>query len=263
MKTFLVLLALALVPITAHVACAAEEGPDTPSSTPTEPPPFTPGAPTQAQPGHDLDDLMKMLTGADSKEVELPECESHPCVQAYRFSDSVDDDSSEKFGKFMAAATKAKVDMVMVEINTPGGSMDDGHEISRLIEMAPFQVVCVVDGKAASMGMYLLESCDTRVMTKRSMLMIHQVSLNVGRGARLTETSLANATATIQVATRAYVEWVAHRMKVSAPQVLQLIHDGREWWLDWEAGIKAGAVDKVIATTPNEYLKQLKKTGKP
>ena len=253
MKAFLVALALLL----SATATAADV-------TPTEPPPFVPGAPSEAQPSQDLDDLMKMLmSDMDKKETELPECTKRPCVYAFRFSDGVDDDAAEKFAKFLAAATKAKVDLVMIEVNTPGGSMDDGHEISRSIEMAPFPVVCVVDGKSASMGMYILESCDTRVMTKRSMLMVHQVALNVGRGARLTQTLLENAQDTIRVATRAYVEWVSHRMKVKTGEVLQKINNGREWWLDWEEAIKVGAVDKVIEGPPNAYLNQLKKTGKP
>jgi ATP-dependent protease ClpP protease subunit len=141
--------------------------------------------------------------------------------------------------------------------------LDDGHEISRAIEHSPIQVTCLVDGKSASMGMYILESCDQRLMTKRSMLMIHQVALMVGRGARLTETSLENASATIKVATRAYVEWVTHRMKIKAPEVLQKINSGREWWLDWQDAIKFGAVDKVVEGPPEAVLKNLKKNGTP
>jgi ATP-dependent protease ClpP protease subunit len=246
-------------------AFATEVTPPTPATTqPTEPPPFTPASPEEpSQASPDLDELMKMLTGDEKKPEPTAECAVRPCVLAYRFSDGVDEDSAEKFTKFMAAARSAKADMVMVEVNTPGGSMSDGHEISRQIENAPFHVVCVVDHMSASMGMYILESCDTRVMSKRSSLMIHQVALIARPGTRLTEVTTANAANTIRVATRAYVEWVAHRMKTPTPEVLQKISGGREWWLDWEEAIQVGAVDKVIEGPPEAYLKQLRQTGKP
>jgi ATP-dependent protease ClpP protease subunit len=255
---------VAILTLLAIPAFAAEPAP-------TQPPPFVPNdapaAPTQpaeAAPAPDMDSILRSLLGDDDdKKGPVIECKEHPCIPSYRFSDSVDEDATKKFEKFMTAATAAKADMVLLEINTPGGSMDDGHEMVRVIEHSPIQVVCIVDGKAASMGMYIFQSCDQRVMTKRSMLMVHQVSLMTGRGVRLTETSLENASATIKVATRAYVEWVTHRMKIKAPAVLQKINSGREWWLDWEEAIRSGAADTVVDGPPEAVLKNLKTHGTP
>jgi ATP-dependent protease ClpP protease subunit len=234
---------------------------------PTQPPPFVPNdapaapsEPTEAAP--DMDSILRSLMNDDDDKKLTIECKEHPCIPTYRFSDSVDEDATKKFEKFMTAAIEAKADMVLLEINTPGGSMDDGHEMVRVIERSPLQVVCVVDGKAASMGMYIFQSCDQRVMTKRSMLMIHQVSLMVNH-ARITEVTVENAAATIKVATRAYVEWCTHRMKIKAPAVLQKINSGREWWLDWEEAIRTGAADKAVDGPPGEVLKNLKAHGTP
>jgi ATP-dependent protease ClpP protease subunit len=245
---------------------------------PTQPPPFVPimaPAPTKTAPPppaipsteptevepEDIN-LMDLLGPEPPKKPKI-ECDTHPCVPYYRFSESIDDDAAGKFKAFMEAAVEASADLVMVELNTPGGSMDDGHEISRAIEAAPFKVVCVVDGTSASMGMYVLQSCDHRVMTKRSMLMIHQVSLMVSPGMRLTDLRVENSAATIRVATRAYVEWVTHRMNAKVPEVMTRIQGGREWWLDWEEAQQRGAVDVVIDGPPGKYLLYLRQNGKP
>jgi len=271
MKAFLVAMSLLFTaPAFATEITNDEPTEAPPQALPTEPPPFVPGIfpPIRPltlpikNPAQDLNELMKLLSDSDDDKVEDFECKERPCVPAYRFSDSVDDDSAKKFEKFMKSVTKAKPDAVMVEFNTPGGSFDDGHEIARLIENAPFPTVCVVDHTSASMGMYLLQSCSTRVMTKRSQLMIHQVAIIVSR-ARLTEVTLENLQAQLKSATRSYIEWVTHRMKIGAPEMLQRVNSGREYYLDWQEALKTGAVDKVVTGPPDAYLKELRKTGKP
>ncbi len=256
MKKILAAAVLALALMISH-ACQATE-----ISAPTQPPPFTPSqphSPPAATPGPDLDQLMRLFKDDDEKP-KAPElkCEKHPCVFGYRFSGSVDDDAKDKFQAFMNAAKAAGADTVMLEINTPGGSADEGHEMSRIIENAPITVACVVDGKAASMGMYLLQSCDVRVMTKRSYLMVHQVAFIVRGGARITQSSADDMREHLGVATRGYVEWVAHRMKVSVKDILAKIDRGGEWFISWEEALKVGAVDKVISDPPEAYFQQLK-----
>jgi ATP-dependent protease ClpP protease subunit len=257
MKAFLVAVCLLF-----SATCFANPPPS------TQPPPFVPvSAPDPAQAAPGPDDLLRALLGVGEQE-EKPgptiECTSRPCVPAYRFSDHIDEDTVKTFGKFIAAATAAKPDLIMVELNTPGGSMDDGHEMSRMIEHTPVPVVCIVDGTSASMGMYILASCDIRVMTKRSQLMIHQVHLMVPQGHIISDVSNENAASIIQVATRAYIEWVSHRFKnTPVASILQRISFGREWWMNWEEAIRIGAIDKAVDVSPDHYLSQLKKTGKP
>lgn len=217
-----------------------------------------------AAPGHanPLDDIIKsMLSGEDApKPVPKFVCKSHPCVPAYRFSGQVNADSAEAFAAFMAGATEAHPDAVMVEINTLGGSMYAGHEISRQMEHAPFRVICVVDGDAVSAGMYILASCDVRVMTKRSELMIHAVALHSDGEERVINVTVENQAQMIKVATRAYVEWCAHRMKgITVAEILAKIDNGHEWWMGWEEGLKYGAIDEVINVPPDEYLAFLRK----
>jgi ATP-dependent protease ClpP protease subunit len=65
---------------------------------------------------------------------------------------------------------------VLFEINSPGGSVA-GFRIAKALEDSEVPVVCVVDGLAASMAFYILQSCDTRLMTGHSLLMAHEPSM--------------------------------------------------------------------------------------
>ena len=68
------------------------------------------------------------------------------------------------------------INSVVLRINSPGGSVLAGFDLARYLEETGIQVVCVVDGEAASMAFYILQSCDVRLMTSRSMLMAHEPS---------------------------------------------------------------------------------------
>lgn len=238
---------------------------------PTETPPQElPTAPKKASaapkaaglpPG--LDQLMKSMLEDAPKAAPKLVCKSHPCVQAYRLAARIDDDTAEAFEGFMGAAVASKADIIMIELDTLGGSARSAHEISRMIESAPIRVVCLVDGDAVSAGMYILASCDTRVMTKRSNLMVHQVSLMNPEESHVTATTARNQLEMMRVSTRAYLEWVIKRFNgVTYAQALARTDHDAEWWMDWEQALKVGAIDKVVDGPPEAVYQQLKKTGK-
>ena len=236
-----------------------------PTETPPQELPTAPkkasAAPKAADLPPGLDQLMKSVMESAPKPKLV--CNRHPCTQAYRLAARIDDDTAEAFGNFMEAAVEAKADFIMIELNTLGGSARSAHEISRLIEHAPARVVCVVDGDAVSAGMYILSSCDTRVMTKRSNLMIHQVSLMNPEESHVTATVARNQLEMMRVSTRAYLEWVIKRFKgVTFEQALARTDHDTEWWMDWQEALKFGAIDKVIDGPPEHLLSQLMKTGK-
>ena len=81
-------------------------------------------------------------------------------------------------GDVVCAADDA-LDGVEVEINSPGGSVFEGHRIyNSLREMSSrgVPVTTTVNGLAASMGSVILLAGDTRQMTKGSRIMIHEAS---------------------------------------------------------------------------------------
>jgi len=81
-------------------------------------------------------------------------------------------------GDVVCAADDA-LEGVEVEINSPGGSVFEGHRIyNSLREMSArgVPVTTTVNGLAASMGSVILLAGDTRQMTKGSRIMIHEAS---------------------------------------------------------------------------------------
>lgn len=71
-------------------------------------------------------------------------------------------------------------DIVYIEIDSPGGSVSAGLQLQALMrkaEKAGVETVCLVDGHAASMAGFLLQECDVRMMTRRSDILYHEVSI--------------------------------------------------------------------------------------
>ncbi len=153
---------------------------------------------------------------------------------------------------FLDANAGAK--RVVLELDTPGGSVVAGHQIIKAIEesrRAGTQVVCVADGWAVSMGFAILQSCSERVMTKRGVLMAHSplmpnAGLDLGPSTR-------NAMESLRVVARAMAEQCAARMKVTLAEYIKRTSNGKEWWFNWVDAVKFGAVDRVV-TSVDELL---------
>lgn len=68
---------------------------------------------------------------------------------------------------------------ITVYINTPGGSEYDGLAIHDALKACKNHVTGIVWGKAWSMGSYILQACDKRIMAKNSSIMIHDGTLDL------------------------------------------------------------------------------------
>jgi ATP-dependent protease ClpP protease subunit len=105
-------------------------------------------------------------------------------------------------------------------------------------------VVCVVDGKAMSMAFYILQTCDVRLMTKRSYLMVHQP---IAQGIEDSQpVPLENRLRRLQAIDNAMMQQYVKRMKISAKELRARIDGGREYYLNSDDAVKAGAVDGVV-----------------
>lgn len=69
---------------------------------------------------------------------------------------------------------------IWVRIHTYGGSVSGGEDVIQALDGAKSRVVCVADFKAMSMGFFVLQSsgCDVRLMTRRAVLMVHEVQIS-------------------------------------------------------------------------------------
>jgi len=136
---------------------------------------------------------------------------------------------------------------VLLEINTEGGSIDAGFELARAIEQSSMPVTCVVDWNALSMGYYILQSCDVRVMTKRSILMIHQPAFDLERVSG-NQNLFEDYGSWLEHMNLAMVQHNIAKTKIPMKLVLKKI-EYKMWFLGWEEALKYKAVDCIVDTT--------------
>ena len=138
---------------------------------------------------------------------------------------------------------KTRPDGIIIDIDSGGGDFDAGFEIVKAIEASPIPVICVVDGQADSMAFYILQSCDQRVMTRRSSLMWHGITLVGGSGVNMV--NLPGLQKRLEVMNEAALAHVSHRLKIPASEVAEKIKYG-DWWMAATEALKVGAVDSLI-----------------
>lgn len=169
-------------------------------------------------------------------------------VATIRFNSDVNQYSASTFIDYMDQINKAGAEAVVIEINSPGGRVDAGFEMSKVIENSQAKTVCVVDGDAVSMGYYILQSCDIRLMTKRSILMIHAPLLF---NATVTgdQSRFKQIYEMMHALTEAMLDQFSKKTIVSLEAMRLKIADGKEWWVSWKEATSLLMVDGTVAST--------------
>lgn len=165
-------------------------------------------------------------------------------VAVIRFNVPVDDISAAVLVSLLEGLPESLSSLV-IELDTPGGIVSSGHDIARAIEGAPVPVICIVDGQAASTGFYLLQSCDVRVITMRSRLMVHEAAV---QGVRGDPQTLRNDLKSLESLNMGLAWHNCHRLNVPVPDCQNRFSHGLEWWMTPEEALNVGAVDAVIPT---------------
>lgn len=171
------------------------------------------------------------------------------------FRDKVSAESAASFVEALEEVQAAQVDYIVLEIDTPGGSVSAGRMISRAIESSPIPIVCIVDGDAASMGAYILQSCDVRIMTKRSAILFHEPSVETQ--VEGPQRQFENIRLGLAIASEMMAEHESHRLKISKAEFKKHIEGGQDWWLLWGEALKIGAIDCTTRSVET-VLKQMK-----
>lgn len=163
---------------------------------------------------------------------------------SHRLHGKIDEDSVKSAINFLETEAKHHAKAVVLEIDSPGGYVNDGFELALAIESSPTLVVCVVDGEAASAAFFVLQSCDERVMTKRSRLMTHEPYWVLMPG-RYGLGELKQLQAKLEVMRIAFAEHCAHRLSVTFGEYLKRT-DGKDWDMSWRDALRYTAVDAVV-----------------
>jgi len=156
----------------------------------------------------------------------------------------------------MKAVVAGGAEAIILELNTSGGGVGAGFRLSKAIENSKVPVVCVVDGEALSMGAYLLESCSTRIMTRRSSLMFHQPAIRGTVGG--TREEFQNIAELLRTLESGMIEHLVARMNISAADMQKKIEGGKQWWMTFQEALETGAVDCAVGST-KEVAQELRK----
>lgn len=173
--------------------------------------------------------LRDLLFGAPPPAV----CPKNVTIQLFG---PIDSDSAGDFVRTMEAC---KGKRVVVEIDSPGGSVFAAQDIQKAIERHDSAVMCVVDGLAASAAFVTLQSCTSRYATSRSLLMAHHASLTC----QGQEQEMKNCGEALRAIDEGMTAHCARRMEMSREDFESHVSHGREWYMSVFDALKYKAVD--------------------
>lgn len=146
------------------------------------------------------------------------------------------------FGEIMNSAENA-VDVLELEINSPGGSVFDGYTIYQEIKSLQDRGVTVnatITGMAASMASVICMACDKILMVKHGRMMIHDASsMTQGNAEQLRKTAdlLDGISENIS-------EIYANKTGMDKEEIREMMK--RETWMNAKESIANGFVDAII-----------------
>lgn len=172
----------------------------------------------------------------------VPPPPTNPAIVMLELQD-VDDNSvhylKTKLTEFEADSA---VKEVWLRINSHGGSVEAGFDLIQAFDHYKKPLTCVVDVRAWSMGMSVLQGCPKRLMTRRSSLMMHEVLV---QGMNGNQHDMIDAASTTRVLTESLIQLAAERLKIKADSIREKI-TGRQWWIDADEALDVGAIDSFI-----------------
>jgi len=98
------------------------------------------------------------------------------------FDKPVDTESVNEVIKQLLVLSSLSDKPIIVLINTPGGSINDGLSLIDVFEAIPNEIWTVSTGMAASMGGVILAAGDKRYITEHSRVMLHEPLIQNGAG---------------------------------------------------------------------------------
>lgn len=148
-----------------------------------------------------------------------------------------------------------QADVFIFRITTPGGGVIAGTLIAQMIEDMPQRTICLGDGFVMSMGAYLMQACDTRVLTDRTVMMIHSAALQ-NQDPNASSVENENSAKYIDIQNRLMLRYIARRSHVTEDMLLVQIAGGREYYILPEIALELGLADKIVSV---DYVRSLQK----
>lgn len=133
------------------------------------------------------------------------------------------------------------IDEIVVNINSPGGSVFEGVSIFNMLKNHPAKVTVNVDGLAASIASVIAMAGDVVKMPSNSMIMIHNAMTGEFGNAK----ELRKAADDLDKINQSVVNSYLTKVPSMNTSELQEMLDA-ETWLDADDALKLGMVDEVV-----------------
>ncbi len=198
------------------------------------------------------DDTEEEAAAAPREEQKVDCGRGKYCVPYFRLAAGIDQKSVDATISWLEAAKAAEPVAVVIELTTPGGSVDSGFRLIRAIETSPVPVVCVVDHKAMSEGFAILEACHLRSATPRSQLMTHTPYVNSLAGGTLED--LENVLGSLKATAHSHAIQCSKRLKVSFEEYSKKVSGGKSWFMGADEALAVGAIDFIAPTVESVVL---------
>ena len=138
-----------------------------------------------------------------------------------------------------SALDQMKGKHVTVRLNTPGGSVDEGIAIYNALTRHKGGVTTIVDSLAASMGSYLLQAGEQRIVASNAMVMIHDPwSIALGNASEMRKTADVLDKYALRM-----IPHYAQRSGKTDDEILQIMSE--ESWYAGKEAVDAGFADAV------------------
>jgi ATP-dependent Clp protease protease subunit len=161
--------------------------------------------------------------------------------RVYLYSD-IDSESALKVNKEITAlANLDKESNIILEINSPGGSVIDGYSIINTIKECPAPVVTVINGEAASMAGIISVFGASRIILGNSWWMSHEISGGMERS------KAQDIEATAEFIGRLKQDWITimrQKTRLTEEDMNKAVNN--QLWLSPEECFKKGIVDIYI-----------------
>lgn len=139
-----------------------------------------------------------------------------------------------------------------LHVNSCGGACDDGVAIYSMLQQHPAEKTAYVEGYACSIASLIVAACDKIVMSKPSMMMIHNalaVEYGNAKKFRAKAEALDKATSGIKAA---YLDKAGDKLTKEKLDKLMDGKDGDGTWLTAAECLEYGLCDEVLSKSASE-----------
>lgn len=139
-----------------------------------------------------------------------------------------------------------------IYLDTPGGIVDEGERFVTQLkykQATGSYVTCIAEN-ALSMGFYIFQNCNNRLVTPSGKLMQHQISLNNNR---IPLDNLDSYIKMVRKISRNINQFCANRINITVEDFEKRVNN--DWWLYGQDAIKENAADGMtLVGIPNTVV---------